>query len=148
MKMNAVLSQVGLALVLCFIATTGFGAERVVRVSDGAVLDFQQMIGDAKKTDLIFVGEAHSELRHHHAQLRIIKALAAHGAPVAIGLEMFRADSQKELDQWVDGTMPLGTFISVYDRNWGMPWPWYMKILKYAREAGIPLRCPDTDMIP
>jgi len=139
MRVGTLLSRVGLSLFLCFIAATGFGAERVLRVSDGAVLDFQQMIADAKKTDLIFVGEVHSELRHHHAQLKIIKALAAYGAPVAIGLEMFRADSQKELDQWVEGTISLGMFISVYDRNWGMPWPWYMKILKYAREAGIPL---------
>jgi len=139
MRIVVLLSQAGLFLLLCFIAADGFGAERVMRVRDGVIVDFQQMIEDVKKTDLIFVGEAHSDLRHHHAQLRIIKALHASGVPVATGLEMFRADSQKELDQWVEGTMPLGLFIGVYDRNWGMPWPWYMKILKYAREAGIPL---------
>lgn len=134
-----VLSRIGFSLFLCLITTTCFGAERVLRVSDGAIIDFQHMIGDAKAADLIFVGEAHSELSHHKAQLRIIKALAASGRPVAIGLEMFRADSQKELDLWVKGGLSLGQFVEVYSHNWGMPWPWYMKILTYAREADIPL---------
>jgi uncharacterized iron-regulated protein len=139
MKMRSVFLGAGIFLFLVVSTSNGVCAERVLRVSDGAILDFQQMTRDVKTADLVFVGEAHSELRHHHAQLRIMKALAASGKNVAVGLEMFRADSQKELDLWVEGGMALSQFVEVYSRNWGMPWPWYMKILTYAREAGIPL---------
>jgi len=113
--------------------------ESVLRLSDGRIITAKQMIEDIKRSSVIFVGETHDNLQHHKAQLSIIKALNAMHVPVAIGLEMFRATSQKELDQWVDGAMPMGDFVQVYHDNWAMPWPWYMNILQYARFSDIPL---------
>jgi uncharacterized iron-regulated protein len=52
---------------------------------------------------------------------------------------MFRQTSQKELDAWTKGEMPLDRFVPVYYRNWGMPWTIYENIFLYAREHGIPL---------
>ena len=113
--------------------------ERVLRLSDGRIIDAKQMIEDMKRSTVIFVGEIHDNLQHHKAQLFIIRALNELHIPTAIGLEMFRATSQKELDQWIDGTMTRGDFVQVYSDNWGMPWPWYMNILQYARFSDIPL---------
>jgi len=127
-------------LAFCLVpAAKSFGLEQVFRVSDGKLVAFDQMIEDIKGVDFVFVGEVHSNLKHHKAQLKIIKALNELKIPTAIGVEMFRAGSQKELDQWVDGTMSLGVFIGVYNANWGMPWPWYMNIFKYARQYDIPV---------
>ena len=139
MKKRVKIASMGIFLALCLISSTSFALERVLRVSDGKIIDLKQMVQDVKGSNLIFVGEVHSNLKHHQAQLNIIKALYESKISLAIGLEMFGAGSQKELDQWVEGTMPLGVFIDVYSRNWGMPWPWYMKILKYARQFDIPL---------
>jgi uncharacterized iron-regulated protein len=113
--------------------------DRVLRLSDGKIINAKQMIEDMKGSALIFVGETHDNVQHHKAQLQIIKALNELHIPTAIGLEMFRATSQKELDQWVDGTLTRGDFVQVYGENWGMPWPWYMNILQYARLSDIPL---------
>jgi uncharacterized iron-regulated protein len=113
--------------------------ERVLRLSDGRIIDAKQMIEDVTQSTVIFVGEIHDNLQHHKAQLFIIRALNELHIPTAIGLEMFRATSQKELDQWIDGTMTRGDFVQVYSDNWGMPWPWYMNILQYARFSDIPL---------
>jgi uncharacterized iron-regulated protein len=140
MRMNTKLFPVKILLVLCLMCPAkSFGFDQAVRVSDGKAVDFNQMIEDIKGVDLIFVGEVHSSMKHHKAQLDIIKALNMSKVPVAIGLEMFRADSQKELDKWVEGKMPLGVFVEAYNSNWGMPWPWYMNIFKYARQYDLPL---------
>jgi uncharacterized iron-regulated protein len=113
--------------------------ENVLRLRDGRTITAKQMIQDIKGDRLIFVGETHDNLQHHKAQLFIIKTLNELHIPTAIGLEMFRATSQKELDQWVNGAMNRGDFVQVYSDNWGMPWPWYMNILQYARQSDIPL---------
>lgn len=126
-------------LAICLISTTSFALDQVWRVHDGRIIDVKQLIEEVKGANIIFVGEVHSNLNHHKDQLSIIKALRELKIPIALGLEMFRADSQKELDQWVEGGMSAGVFINVYNNNWGMPWPWYMNILKYARQFDIPL---------
>jgi uncharacterized iron-regulated protein len=56
-----------------------------------------------------------------------------------IAMEMFQSDSQKELDAWTSGVMPLDRFVPIYNRNWTMHWTLYEDIFLYAREHGIPI---------
>ena len=58
---------------------------------------------------------------------------------MAIGLEMFRRDSQADLDRWTAGELPPGEFEKVYARNWNYPWPAYSAIFEYARARHIPM---------
>jgi len=113
--------------------------EHVVRTSDGKTILFLEMIEDIRKVNLIFVGEVHDRSSHHQAQLEIIKALHRSGVSVAIGLEMFRADSQKELERWVEGGAGEKEFMKAYQDNWTAPWPLYKDIFLYAREHRIPM---------
>jgi uncharacterized iron-regulated protein len=113
--------------------------ERVLRTADGKTILFLEMIEDIKKVSLIFVGEFHDRISHHQAQLDIIKALNRSGIPVAVGLEMFRADSQKELDRWVEGSSGENEFMRVYQANWTVPWSLYKDIFLYARQHRIPM---------
>ena len=113
--------------------------EHVFRTADGKTILFLEMIVDIRKVNLIFVGEVHDRSSHHQAQLEIIKALDRSGVPVAIGLEMFRAASQKELDRWVEGSSGEKEFMKVYRDNWTAPWPLYKDIFLYAREHRIPM---------
>jgi len=115
------------------------GYEHVFRTGDGKTVPFLEMIEDIKKVNIIFVGEFHDRSSHHQAQLEIIKALNLSGVPVAIGLEMFRADSQKELDRWVEGSSEENEFKRVYQANWTLPWSFYKDIFLYAREQHIPM---------
>ena len=111
----------------------------VLRVSDGRIITFNQMIDDAKKADFVFVGEVHDVSEHHRAQLSVIRAFHESAVPVAVGLEMFRADSQGALDSWIGGGLPLDGFLTAYYDNWRTPWPLYSDIFGYAREHAIPL---------
>jgi uncharacterized iron-regulated protein len=111
---------------------------KVFRLSDGKTIGFEQMISDLKKADVVFTGEAHDNETHHRIQLEIIKALARTGIPLAAGFEMFKAESQSDLNEWEAGTLPLDRFLRVYYKDWGFPWPLYRDILLYVKDKKIP----------
>ncbi|MGD8924767.1 MAG: ChaN family lipoprotein, partial [Syntrophobacterales bacterium] len=67
------------------------------------------------------------------------RALKQADVSVAIGLEMFRRDSQPDLDRWVKGDLSEKEFEKIYYKNWNYPWPLYKDIFLYAREHKIPL---------
>ena len=115
------------------------GHDLFIRVSSGKTVSFEQVVRDIKKADLVFVGELHDNTDHHRVQLDIIKALDTAGIPVAVGLEMFRANSQKELDRWVRGKSGVKRFRAVYDDNWRIEWPLYRDIFFYAKKSRIPM---------
>jgi uncharacterized iron-regulated protein len=98
-----------------------------------------EIMDDLRKERFILVGEHHSEQWHHFAQLMVIKTLHESGAKVAVGMEMFRQDSQKDLDRWVSGELSEEAFQGLYYENWDFPWPIYSMIFHYVRENRIPL---------
>ena len=131
-----------LALLACLCLDTKQGAgsdNKVLRVRDGKIILFARMIDDVKKADFVFVGEVHDLIEHHRNELAIIKAIHESGGPTAVGLEMFRADSQAALDSWVKGKLSLEQFLPAYYDNWREPWPLYREIFQYARDHEIPL---------
>ncbi len=83
---------------------------------------------------IILVGEHHTAASHHQAQLAVIRTLVDAGHKVAVGMEMFRRDSQPSLDDWSAGKLDASSFEAVYRDNWNYPWPLYQPILEYARE--------------
>jgi uncharacterized iron-regulated protein len=96
-------------------------------------------IDDLKKKRIILVGEHHTNQNHHFGQLNVIQALHEAGARVAIGLEMFRSNSQQALDQWVAGNIREKQFEAIYYDNWNYPWSAYRMIFEYARKEKIPM---------
>ena len=114
-------------------------AERLLRVADGRELSLNDVLPELAAARLLFLGELHNQPAHHRAQLGVIRALHEVDHPVAVGLEMFRAEDQPVLDRWVEGSLPLEEFLPIYYANWNYPWTFYREIFLYAREHGIPL---------
>jgi uncharacterized iron-regulated protein len=98
-----------------------------------------QALAKLKKNRIILVGEHHSNKQHHRAQLSVIQALNDAGLQVAVGLEMFRKDSQPALDRWTSGDLDEKRFEKIFYDNWRYPWPVYRMIFKYARDHKIPM---------
>jgi uncharacterized iron-regulated protein len=94
------------------------------------------MLDDLRQAQVIFVGEFHDHLGHHQAQLSIIDALDNDERPLAIGLEMFRRDSQEDLDIWTAGMSTLAEFTEAFNKNWGM-WPVYSGIFLHVRDENV-----------
>ncbi len=132
---------IALSIIVLSVAV-GVGMDRsseVLRIKDGKTMSFDRMIQDVKKADIILVGEVHDMPEHHQLELEVIRTFHEADAPLVVGLEMFRADSQQSLDEWVKGVMPVDKFLPVYYDNWREAWPLYKDIFSYAREHTIPL---------
>jgi uncharacterized iron-regulated protein len=97
------------------------------------------VISDLKRNRIILVGEHHANQSHHFAQLNVIQSLQESGVETAIGLEMFRSDSQRELDRWVAGEVGEEEFVNTFYDNWGYSWESYRVIFDYAKKHKIPL---------
>jgi uncharacterized iron-regulated protein len=111
----------------------------VFRIRDGKIVPLDVLKEDIKKARIVIIGELHNNKAHHDFQLQVISALHSDGIPVAIGLEMFEAANQKNLDGWVAGTLSQQVFIEAYYADWGFPWPLYSDIFMYARDHKIPM---------
>ena len=115
-------------------------ANTVVVIPGGEVeVERDGLVEEMGDLDVVFLGESHQSGRHHRFQLNIIKALWLAEVDVAIGLEMFKVDSQGDLDLWIAGGIPRETFEGIYYKNWQAPWSKYEEIFLYARKHEIPL---------
>jgi len=92
-----------------------------------------------KQNRIILVGEHHGNKKHHEVQLGVIRTLKEIGIKVAIGIEMFRNDSQQALDRWVAGNIGEAEFQQIYYDNWTYPWSAYQMIFEYAKKEKIPM---------
>ena len=85
---------------------------------------------------LVLVGESHTDIDYHHAELRVLQELARAGRPVLVGLEMYPYPEQWFLDGWVDGRLTEEAFLqtSRWYENWGYNWLYYRDIFLFARD--------------
>jgi uncharacterized iron-regulated protein len=119
-------------------APCGF-AYQLLNLTSGEKTALKNSGEQLKANRLIIVGELHTNEEHHRMQLAVIKTLHDAGVKVAIGLEMFRQDSQEDLDRWISKDMSPDAFHQRYYDNWNYPWPYYSMIFEYARENKIPM---------
>lgn len=112
---------------------------RVYDLQNNTVRHMSDVISDLKRNRIILVGEHHANQSHHFAQLNVIQSLQESGVETAIGLEMFRSDSQRELDRWVAGEVGEEEFVNTFYDNWGYSWESYRVIFDYAKKHKIPL---------
>jgi uncharacterized iron-regulated protein len=112
---------------------------RIYDINQSRETVMSDVVPALKQNRIVLVGEHHSNINHHEAQANIIRTLQESGAQVAIGLEMFRSDSQQALDRWVAGEIDEEKFLEIFYDNWGYSWDNYRVIFDYAREKKIPL---------
>ncbi len=123
----------------CSSAESEPGRGAVLRVRDGKTITFAQMMAEVRKVDLVFVGEIHDIPAHHRDELAVIRAVHEADTPMAVGLEMFRSNSQDVLNSWGAGKLTVEKFLPAYYDNWQMSWSYYRDIFLYARDHAIPL---------
>ncbi|UCF92860.1 MAG: ChaN family lipoprotein [Desulfobacterales bacterium] len=139
------MKNVIVALLTLYLTSGGSWAQQdvlsqpVFDVARGQKILLSEALPLLKATRVILVGEHHGNQSHHRAQLRVVQALVQAGVRVAIGLEMFRRDSQEALDRWVAGETEEAAFQKIYYDNWNFPWPAYSPFFEYARRRQIPM---------
>lgn len=112
----------------------------IYKVVDKTYKTATDAVFEAIDSEVFFIGEHHDNPQHHANQLRVIREIHETAEkPMAIGLEMFSTEYQRQLDQWVNGDLDLDDFVKIYYENWDLPWILYRDIFFYAREHQIPL---------
>jgi uncharacterized iron-regulated protein len=88
----------------------------------------------------VLLGEVHDRADHHLWQAAVIEALAVRGK-VAVGCEMFPAEADLILADWVAGRIGFGDLLRLTDweRVWGFDAGLYRPIFDLCRTKGIAL---------
>lgn len=136
MKTKLLLVAVGFILAG---AAAHAGEQAVLDLATGRRLGLSEIVPRLVAARIVIVGEKHATEAHHRAQKEVIRALAAAGARVAVGLEMFPRDRQADLDRWVAGQVSAEAFEKVFKENWGFPWAPYRQVFEHVRANRIPL---------
>jgi uncharacterized iron-regulated protein len=118
----------------------------VTDAATGDVITPREMAARLKDVRLLFVGESHTDIEFHNAQLRTIQELVRAGRKVMVGLEMFPYTEQGPLDQWNEGKLSEEEFLKVarWYKNWGYHWNYYREIFLFARDHKVPLYAVNT----
>ena len=103
---------------------------------------FESFIETIALKDLVYLGEIHTNVQVHLAQLDAIKGLVSMGRHLVLALEMFQVPYQKPLDAYIQGEITQEELFeeTEYSSRWGYSPALYSPILKFAKEQKIPLR--------
>jgi len=130
-------------LTVVLLTATSVGANAAVEIVGMAAgqgpVEFDRFVADLGRSDVIFIGDTHDDLRLHGKQLEIVRALYARNPRLAIGVEMFTIDNQRSLDDWTGGKTEEHDFTAVYVKNWSYDWRQYRDLFIFARENHIPM---------
>jgi len=128
-------------MIICCIAVTApaHAAGEIIRLSDRQAVSFEQMVTDVQSADVVLIADTHDSKIHHELQLEVIRSFQAKKTPLAIGLEMFQTDYQKQLDDWTAGKIPEQSFKEIYAKNWSYDWSLYRELFMFARDNRIPM---------
>ena len=133
-----------LFLVLLMVTTTAPAQEKdkpAYRLFNkkGRHISYGKMLDELGKADVVLFGEQHNDPIAHWLQLEVAKDLyQAHPKRFVIGTEMFEADVQLVLNEYMAGQVPEANF-----EQESRPWPNYKTdyrpVLRYAKEMNIPV---------
>jgi uncharacterized iron-regulated protein len=115
------------------------GPEEIYTIPKGEKISFDQLIEQIDSSKVIFVGEAHDQIEHHHIEVRILQGLLAKGKDVVLGMEMFHRSQQPLLDRWSQGGFTEREFRKEtnWDTTWGIDYPLYKGILDEAKNRHL-----------
>jgi uncharacterized iron-regulated protein len=105
---------------------------------DGKKVKYSAMIRELGEADIIFFGELHTDPIAHWLQLEMTKDLYDMKQDALIlGAEMFEADNQLILDEYLAGMYPADKFEAEM-KLWGNYQTDYKPLVEFAREHHIP----------
>jgi uncharacterized iron-regulated protein len=119
-------------------AASSYVPQRVYDTRGAAFTDFETMLADLARADVILVGEQHDDPNTHRLEAALLEGLFRRRVPVTLSLEMFERDVQPALDAYLAGTVPEEEFL-----KGARPWPRYATdyraLVEIARGHGWPV---------
>jgi uncharacterized iron-regulated protein len=112
--------------------------ERVFDTRRRAFSDFEVMLADLARADVVMVGEQHDDPNTHRLEAAILQGLLRRGVPLIVSLEMFERDVQIQMDGYLAGRIAEEEFLKT-----SRPWPRYATdyraLVEMAKAHGWPV---------
>lgn len=114
-------------------------AYRLYNTEKGKEVRYAKMLATLQEADVVFFGELHNNSISHWLQLQILKDLqTVHGKSLMLGAEMFEADNQLILDEYMQGLIREDQLIREA-RMWDNYKTDYAPLVQFARDNGLRL---------
>jgi uncharacterized iron-regulated protein len=88
---------------VCVLASAQDKPAYRIFTKDGKPVEYSKMISELAKSEVILFGELHDNAMAHWLELQVTKDLYTSNPKLALGFEMFEADDQLVLDEFVNG---------------------------------------------
>ena len=113
----------------------------IISAKTGDSVTFEELMEDLNASQIIFVGEKHTNHSHHGIQLKIIQNVFKNNASMRVGMEMFDRSYQEVLELWSAGVLEEDTFLRKvhWYANWRYDFALYRDILLYIKQNRIKL---------
>lgn len=108
---------------------------RVFDTKEKRFSDFEAMVADLARADVVFIGEQHDDPGTHRLEIAILEGIARRRSQVIVALEMFERDVQQQVDDYLAGKITEQDFL----KN-SRPWPRYATdykpLIEFAKAKG------------
>lgn len=137
--MNKFLKTIALSMAMLCLGAGAAGAVQFSDAQSGKNLTAAQLASKLQKYDVVFFGEYHDQSEIHQYELELLEAMyKAKGAKLALSMEMFEADNQSKLNNFLADTLSEENFLAA-----SRPWPNYRTdyapLVNFAKEKKMPV---------
>jgi len=120
------------------LSVSSYTPNRVYKSGKKRFGDFESMLADVSKADVVFLGEQHDDPGTHRLERAALEGIGRRRGKVVLAMEMFERDAQPKLDDYLAGRIDEATFLK--DTR---PWPKYATdyrpLVEYAKAKGWPV---------
>lgn len=125
-----------LIISICFSAilnAQSIGKPYAVYSNKGKEVEFEKMTRQLSKNDVILFGELHNNSMVHWLQLQLLKSLKSMETNLTLGAEMFEADDQLKIDEYLTGYIKQSNF-EKEAKLWNNYATDYKPLMEFAKE--------------
>lgn len=133
------MKKINLLLIICLIISQ-LNAQPlhsyVIYNHQGKQVSFGFVVDEVVNSNIILFGELHDNPISHWLQLELCHAIEGKGVPMTLGAEMFEADNQLILEEYLTGMISQMRFENEI-RLWGNYKTDYKPLVEFAKEKGV-----------
>ncbi|MHB8838052.1 MAG: ChaN family lipoprotein [Gemmatimonadaceae bacterium] len=119
-------------------SVSSYTPHRAYKSSKKRFTDFESVLAEVARTDLVFLGEQHDDPGTHRLERAALEGIGRRHLKVVLSMEMFERDVQSRLDDYLAGKIDEAEFL----KN-SHPWPRYATdyrpLVEYAKAKGWPV---------
>ena len=123
-----------LLIALLFVSQLSIAQKEAYKIynTKGKAVEFEAIVKQAQKADVILFGEFHDNPIIHWLQLELIQDMYAKGSKLVLGAEMMEADNQLVIDEYLAGFFNSQKLISE-SKTWPNFKTDYLPLIDFAK---------------